>query len=372
MRPRDRGGDPGRVNVSWIELAWVLFAVGNVIAMLVFVNEETVPFHLVWVSFTVLYGFRMWPWRPTLLVLGVVCLVTGGALVQPVTDGQLSLQEAFEVPLMAAIFLVMAWHVRRRQEAMDLAERMTTQERQALRRERAFLRDASHELRTPITIARGHLELVQQTTLPTAAAADMTVALGELDRLGRLSDRLLTLARLDHPNPLRLQQVDLADLVALAAQRWSAVTHRQWAVDVGADGDVLADPERIQSALDALIENAIAHTAEGGRIVLRLHTADGAATIEVSDDGEGIEPKHLDLVFDRFWRAPSSAPARRGSGLGLAIVRAIAQAHGGSVGVRNRIGGGATFWLRLPRRVETSDQPTTPTGPEPLTAVTAG
>ena len=140
---------------------------------------------------------------------------------------------------------------------------------------------------------------------------------------------------------------------------------RRWQVEVDADGEVPADGGRLEAALDALVENAVAATTDGGRILLRAHRVGDDAILEVVDDGVGIEPEHLGHLFDRFWRAERDRARNPcGTGLGLAIVKAIVDAHGGSVSVDSKPGAGTTFTIRIagPRTAEDS-------GPGP--AVTA-
>jgi signal transduction histidine kinase len=251
---------------------------------------------------------------------------------------------------MAAMFLAMVWHARRRAAALDEVRRLAESERRLREREHDFIRDASHELRTPITVARGYAELVRAGHDSSETGEDAEMILGELEKLTRISERLLTLARAEQADFLRRAMLDLDELVTRTVRRWTAAADRNWQVEVDADGRLEADPERLESALDALIENAVAATAEGGRILLRAHVHDGDAVIEVVDDGVGILPEHRDRVFDRFWRVASDrARDTGGTGLGLAIVRAIVEAHGGSVTVTSRFGHGSAFTCRLPR-----------------------
>ena len=137
-----------------IDVAWTVFAVANVVAMLAWPAWETIPFHFIWVSLTLLYGFRVWRLGTTSIVLALVAIVTGAVIFGEAEQGAQAWGELSEVPLMSAMFLAMVWHARRRQDAMDELGAL------AARQER-FLHDASHELRTPITIARGHLDVLR-------------------------------------------------------------------------------------------------------------------------------------------------------------------------------------------------------------------
>ncbi|HEX6674293.1 MAG TPA: ATP-binding protein [Actinomycetes bacterium] len=334
----------------WVELGWGAFAAVNLVAMFRIGTAQTVPFHFVWVSLTLVYGFRIWRMDTTLLVCAAVCALTAGAFAGPIAAGWIHPDELTEVPLMAAMFLAMVWHAQRRAAAMDEVRRLAESERRLRERERDFVRDASHELRTPITVARGYAELIRAAHEASEAGDDAGQILGELEKLTRISERLLTLARAEQADFLRRAPLDLETLITRTARRWTVAAERRWQVEVGEDGELLADAERLEAALDALIENAVAATAEGGRILLRAGVReDGDAVVEVVDDGIGIRPEHLDRVFDRFWRVDKDRGRERGgSGLGLAIVRAIVEAHGGSVGVASELGYGSTFSLRLP------------------------
>jgi two-component system OmpR family sensor kinase len=249
---------------------------------------------------------------------------------------------------MAAMFVAMVWHARRRQSATEEVRRLAESEHRLREREREFVRYASHELRTPITIARGHAELIRSHG-EGQAAADAEVVLDELNRLSRISERLLILAGAEHPDFLRLGPVQLDELVIDVAKRWSAAAPRRWKVDIVAEGSVLGDEERLAVALDALVENAVQVTSEGDQIGLVGRSDEGHAVIEISDEGEGIPPDQLERVFDRFARVDRGRTrGSGGTGLGLPIARAIVEAHHGSIDVRSSPGSGATFIVRLP------------------------
>ncbi len=333
----------------WIEIAWGLFSIANLIVIVVTLRWETIPFHLIWVSLTLLYGFRVWrPWT-TGVVLLIVILTTGAALTWTVVRGNEQFDEVAEVPLMAAMFLAMAMHAHRRQRAVEAATRSAATERRVLERQRAFVRDASHELRTPITVARGHAELLRANAPLEQSARDAEVILDELDRLSKLSERLLTLAAADHPGFLVFREVAVEDFVAETFVRWGAAAARDWRIEVAAEGPVRADRERLAAAIDALIENAVHATAEGGRIQVSAQAEDSSLVLEVADDGCGIDAEDLPQVFERFTRRQRDRGRRNGGiGLGLAIVKAIVEAHGGGVEAASALGRGATFRIRLP------------------------
>jgi signal transduction histidine kinase len=324
------------------EVMWGLFAAANVEVMFMLDHWQTVPFHFIWVSLTILYGFRLWkPW-PTALVLLVVMTTTGIALLHASISHHHGLDEFSEVPLMAAMFLAMVWHARRRQVAVDALARASA-------REREFARDASHELRTPITIARGHAELVREAVTGFEEERDVDVILDELDRLAAITARLLAIAAAEQGHALLRRPVDVRRLVLQTLNRWSSTAPRDWGCQHRVAGTLDADAGRLITALDALIENAIAATTEGDPITLNCSVADEMLHIEVRDGGRGIAPADLDRVFERFARVvPPDAHAAAGTGLGLAIVKAIAEAHGGWVTVTSEVGVGSAFVLSLP------------------------
>ena len=332
----------------WIDVAWALFWFTNLWAMRFYATWETVPFHFIWVSLTLLYGFRVWRVRPTLLVLAGVMGTTAAFIGLDVVRGAQPLDELTEVPLMAAMFLAMVWHARRRLTAMEETERISTANLRLLERERRFVQDASHELRTPITVALGHAELIQRTAADPTIAEDAGVIADELMRLRRLADRLLVLAGTEDPEFLNPRPVDLDSIVAETVRRWTA-TPRRWLLGSAEEATVFADPERLAVALDALIENAVNHTREHDTIEVAVHRNDGTAVVSVRDTGAGIPSEDLDRIFDRFARAdPGRSRHTGGSGLGLPIVRAIIQAHGGTINVQSVEGAGTTFEISLP------------------------
>jgi signal transduction histidine kinase len=332
----------------WIDVAWVLFTLANLAAMLLIPSWETVPFHFIWVSLTVLYGFRVWRTKPTLTVLGVVMVTTGLFIGIDYSKGAQPLDELTEVPLMAAMFLAMVWHARRRLAAMNETERVSMENLRLLERERRFVQDASHELRTPITVALGHTELIQRRATDPTIVDDVDVIADELARLRRLVDGLLLLAGTEDPQQLHLVPVDVAEIVVDAFRRWAA-TPRGWVLGAAEEAIVLADRDRLAVAFDALIENAVQHTREQDTIEVAVRRRDGTAAVSFRDTGTGIPTEDLDRIFDRFARAdPGRSRHTGGFGLGLSIVRAIVEAHLGTIHVMSRVDVGTTFEIDLP------------------------
>ena len=328
-----------------VELAWFAFAVANLLAMIRWERWETIPFHFIWVSLTLVYGFRVWKPSSTALTLGFVIVSTGILILIDAQRGTQEWGELFEVPLMSMMFLAMVWHARRRQDALGIAEQHSAQLESLLERQERFLHDASHELRTPVTIARGHLEMLERTN---GDAPEVGVALDELGRMERILDRLLLLARADQPDFLRLEEVELDRFLEDVFVRWSEVAPRAWRLGSLAPGILRADPEQLRIALDALLENAVKYTEPGDRIELSSRATGTKVAIEVSDDGVGVPDEAHARIFERFARADAARTrAAGGVGLGLAIVDTIVKAHGGRSSVARKEHG-SVFSILLP------------------------
>lgn len=327
---------------SWLELAWGLSAAANLAVIVVLNDWVTVPFHIIWVTLTLLYAFRVWRLRAAMVVLVAASVSTSLALTWAIVQSSHThWDELAEVPFMAALFAVMVGYARRRQTAMAAVSRMVEKQRE-------FLRDASHQLRTPITVARGHAEMVRMANLDPKAVEDVDVVLSELDRLSRISHALLILAAAEHPAFLHRELVEVEPLIVGTARRWATAAPRSWRVEAVADGKLLVDQERLECALDSLIENAVKCTTEDDRIMISSRAEGTTAIIEVADSGIGIAPEHLPRIFDRFSRLNGNGHRNGGTGLGLAIVKAIVEAHGGRIAVKSTVGEGTTFQMRLP------------------------
>ena len=339
------------------EYAWIVFAVLNLAAMGLLIEFrwspgwETVPFHFVYVSFTILYGFRVWRSSRTVLGILFVSITTGGMTLLAIIAGREGWPEETEVPLMSLMFLAMVFHAQRRLQAMRVAESLAQENAAALERQKVFLSDISHEMLTPITIAQGSLEVLRRSGAwsreETEGAHDIVA--GELARMTRLLQRLLLLERAAAPDHVAPAPTDVDALLEEVATRWSHAVNADVALSPGGVGAALLDRDEIVLALDALLENAVQHTEPGGRIAIRSSAGGGKVVIEVADAGAGIAADKLPHVFERFYRVDRSRNRRQGgAGLGLAIVDAIARAHGGAAAIRSTPGVGTTVTLTLP------------------------
>jgi two-component system OmpR family sensor kinase len=231
--------------------------------------------------------------------------------------------------------------------------RMLDRLEEALDRERRFVDDASHELRTPVAALKAELELaVSRSRTKEELEAAARRAAADSEALARLTEDLLVLARADRGRlPVRPAAVDLDEVMDQVEQ---ALSHRASEAGVTVERRVDAtpparvDPVRLSQAMSNLLDNAVRHTPPGGRVRLTASRVDGAVVLEVADTGPGFPAETLAHPFEPFARASTVRGREGGAGLGMAIVRAVVEAHGGSVTLDNPDSGGARVRLRFP------------------------
>jgi signal transduction histidine kinase len=194
--------------------------------------------------------------------------------------------------------------------------------------QRAFLDDVSHELRVPLTVVRGNVEVLELVDDPDERAEMITIITDEIERMDRIVEDLLLLARAERPGFLNVAPVDLADLTADVHRRAVSLGERDWVIRAESPVTVHIDAQRVTQAMMQLAHNACEHTAEGDRIEIGSAVADQRAVLWVADTGPGIASEDVDRIFVRHARG-SGRSAGSGLGLGLSIVAAIAAAHGG-------------------------------------------
>nr|WP_246283958.1 HAMP domain-containing sensor histidine kinase [Nocardioides perillae] len=212
--------------------------------------------------------------------------------------------------------------------------------------QRRFLDDAGHELKTPLTVLRGHLELLDPDDAAEVAET-RDLLLDEVDRMARLVGDLILLAKSQRPDFLAPAPVDIGALTRAVHAKASALGERDWAVPEVADTVAVLDEQRITQALLQLADNAVKHTEPGSRVEVGSRVAERHVELWVRDEGRGVPAADRERIFDRFGR--SVVPrGDEGFGLGLSIVRAIAEAHGGTAHVEDAVPRGARFVVRVP------------------------
>lgn len=231
-------------------------------------------------------------------------------------------------------------------EAFD---RMLARLQEAFSSQRRFLSDASHELRTPLTVARGQLELLEEGLRGAEPLRSLALTMEELDRMRRIVDDLLLLARLDEGMPLRREPVEVELVLREALLRGMQLARMDANVEAEPGLFAVADPDRLLQVLTNLVTNAVRHAGPEATITLRSHRDGGRVVVDVADDGPGIAPEELAHVFDRMFRGSRArTDTAGGAGLGLAIAASLTEAMGGEISVASEPGQGATFSVRLP------------------------
>ena len=221
--------------------------------------------------------------------------------------------------------------------------------------QRAFVDDAGHELRTPITIVRGHLELMDDD--PDERRRTVDLVTDELDRMSRIVNDLLLLAKLERPDFLRPEPLDVEPFTHELFAKAQAFERRDWRLAADGDGRVVVDGQRLTQAVMNLARNAAEHAGDDATITIGSRRRDGEVSFWVQDSGPGIAVADQAAIFERFARRGDRRKSD-GAGLGLAIVRAVAEAHGGRVELDSRPDAGACFTLTVP----TGTPPTTDNG----------
>ena len=216
--------------------------------------------------------------------------------------------------------------------------------------QRNFINDAGHELRTPITIIRGHLELIEVISADSLARQEtINLVIDELDRMNRLVNDLILLARAERHDFLQIETIELTSFVAELFNKLQRLGERNWHLDnqIGS-GKMMGDRQRISQAMINLANNAVQHTVVDSLIVFGAKLDGNSVEFWLRDTGSGIAASEQQRIFDRFARVKNSRRRSEGSGLGLAIVKAIVEAHGGAINLQSKLGIGSTFILIFP------------------------
>lgn len=234
-----------------------------------------------------------------------------------------------------------------------MLDRVETSHKNQLR----LLDDVGHELRTPVTILRGHLEVLDPSD-PEDIAATRRLLLEETQRMGLLIEDILLLAQMRQSDFLRPAPVAVAELSDRVFEKVRFLGERTWQLGEVADIDAVLDADRITQAWLQLVDNAVKYSAEGSRIALGSRIEGDELVLWVQDEGIGVAAEDLERVRRRFSRTQEAERMAPGSGLGLSIVNSIAEAHSGRLGISSRRGHGSVFSLRLPLRTTTEESET--------------
>ena len=213
--------------------------------------------------------------------------------------------------------------------------------------QRNFISDAGHELKTPVTIIRGHLELMDIDTPEQQETVDLT--LDELDRMNRLVEDLVLLARAERPDFLQIETIELTTFTTELFGKMRTLGERNWHLDNQIlSGKMTGDRQRITQAIMNLASNAVQHTPVESLIVFGAKLESNKVEFWLKDTGNGIAASEQERIFNRFARVRNSRRVSEGSGLGLSIVKAIVEAHRGAINLQSKLGVGSTFTLVFP------------------------
>ncbi len=331
-------------------LAWLALAAVCIVMMWRLPGDETIPYHVAWAGFALAFGARVWSVRQAWLALAVFTAVTGGILLDRVAEGVLPWQETTEIPLMSVIMALLVLNVRRRQDALRVVTTLADREKRQSADQVLLTRLTSHEMRSPLTIASGYLELLRHSEPDPARANDLDIVREELERVTRTTERLLRVIRLQH-QPAN-EPMDLPGVVAEAVRRWAGMTQRQWVVDTDGAREFVGSPERMRVVLDTLVENAVRYTERGDTIRVHASLNHGTLLLGVADSGPGICPSRRAWLNaeggSEGFTPPLEGDSRTQTGLGLGIVRSVAVARGGRLVVKPAREGGAFVAISVP------------------------
>ena len=328
-----------------LAIGWLVVAGTNLVLMYTAV-EESIPADLIWASFAFVYGLVSWSRLTTNLVFWVMTVATGVPMLMHAAAGTSVWSGLWQIVWTGVLVYLLIWHVDRQRAAQRKILELGEAERSRAARQELTTRFGSHEIRTRLSVARGFVELIRDSTIEDRTRLDAQLVVGELDKAAALNSRLLTLAQVEMQTPPAPVEFFLDDLVETVLLRWAPTADRAWSSDTSA-AVMLGNPERLEAALDCLVENAVKFTDDGDAIGIAAHVDRGEVVVTVSDSGIGIPQEDVAGVFDTFGTG-SAARDRAGSGLGLAIVAAIVEAQHGSLEVASVVGSGTRFTIRCP------------------------
>jgi two-component system, OmpR family, sensor kinase len=333
-----------------LRLAWVAGACVCAVAMYLLPRQETVPFHLLWLGLFLVFGFTTWRPREMFVMAISAAAVTGAIEIHHAARGWIDWSQTAEVPASVALAAVIATYLRRRHVALVELARVAEAERRRSEQRQLLVRKASHELRTPITIARGYTELIAKHLTDKQDIKDATMVLEELDKLSEITQRLLTLIQID--GDFRRQPLPLRAELEHIVRRWVPAAERRWTVECD-DGEILISRGRLEATLDCLLDNAVKFTDPGDLIEVTGHRDESAWIIKVADTGCGMSAREAAALTAAQQLSENHSS---GTGLGLATVRTVIGAWGGTMRVHAEPDTGTTVILKLPHTTVDDNQ----------------
>lgn len=334
---------------------WIAVALACVACMWLFPGEETVSYHIGYAAFALSFGLAPWSVGETTVALVGYTFASGLVLVMRAAADVVAWEETAEIPLMLTLVLLMVWLVRRRQKALDELTRLAAIERLEIRSRELLTQRTSHEMRSPLTISRGYVELLRSRTREPHEDEELAIVSEELERLTRVCERLVRAFSVQGESDR--SSLDVDELLHETARRWSTVADREWVVEATA-GTIEASAERLRACLDTLIENAVRYTAPGDTVRL-LASADPVSQllrIGVADSGPGLSDEQVRRInaSPSLLRDPTLARHVRDelsqTGLGLGLVLEIVERRGGRLEAGRAREGGACLTMVVPAR----------------------
>lgn len=338
---------------------WLLILVAAAVSLVLSPVQEMVTIEVVIFSFAALYGFGVWPVVPTAASVAVFGVFAAAVMVPRTMQGELPAVELIEVVAPMALAGIVMFHVRRRVQAVDRANRLAEADRRRAAARDRLSRMTSHELRTPLTIAGGYVEHLLVDERDDLRREDLLTVRDELFQLGRVTERLVRAVSLDLGAPE--DSTDVCAMLEEVRRRWSGIVDRDLVVDSRVHL-VPVNGERLRAALDTLVENSVRYTDDGDRICLFSALVDGHAEVGVADSGSGLSDELISRIVsdadapqDEVDTTPGADAASQRlrdmysrTGFGLRLVAGIAQTAGGWVVASRSVYGGARVAIAVP------------------------
>jgi two-component system, OmpR family, sensor kinase len=343
---------------------WLLWAAVCIALMGVFAGQETIPYHLGYVGLALAAGFDVWSPRRAVYTLGGYTLASGAILVHRAAGGVIAWEETAEIPLMCLIVGMALWHILKRNEAIARVSRLVEREQAQMARRERLVRIVSHEMRTPLAIATGYVDLLRAQALPDPADEDLHVVREELDRSSLAVDRLLRLIRFQDEVPLL--DLDIDSLLREMVERWQVVAEREWRVEAQA-GIQKVNADRLRACVDTLIENAVRYTTDGDTIRVFAHEQGATYVVGVADSGDGLTDEQIAAInaTGDSSDSPIISDPRSQTGLGLSLVRESIEWRGGRLRAGRAPEGGAEVRISCPSLATFASSSTTGVGAPP-------